>query len=435
MPDLTAESLISHMQVSAETAAAGTGADENHGLGESPMKWSMPPSKPGYQPVSVNKAKEALKNAEKKSRRYGKWPRSWFRNQGRIDQILFGAVKHLIRLAVKFDAGLRKHEKSIRGLVPKVGILQLSAMDLQREFMRLSSRVDLLEGQVRQYRSQVQHQRQLIESLGQDSESLEDKVGKLTADLDRLKRECRSVPVKAASIEAGAPGALTHHARFDRLYLEFEDQFRGSEELVARRLQNYLPYLERACAVSRPLVALDIGCGRGEWLQLLKKQGVVARGVDSNVGMVAHSVAQGLDVTCGNGLEYLRQQPAQSLGLVTAFHVVEHLSSDDLLVLLEEAARVLVPGGMAIFETPNPANVTVSTFSFYLDPSHRHPLPAPLLKFLCHAAGFGGTEVLELHACPSEVQVPEEGSPVLAGRFNQLFYGPQDYAVIAWTPA
>ena len=386
------------------------------------MKWSMPSSKPAYQPVSVSKAKEALKSAEKRSQRYGKWPRSWFRNQGRIDQILIGALKHLIRLAVKFDAGLRKHEKSIRGLLPKVGILQLSAMDL-------------LEGQVRQYRSQVQHQRQLIESLGQDSESLEGKVGKVTADLERLKRECRSVPVITGSIDASAPCTLTQHAKFDRLYLEFEDQFRGAEELVAQRLQTYLPYLESACSGCRPLVALDIGCGRGEWLQLLKKQGVVARGVDSNVGMVSHSVAQGLDVTCGNGLDYLRQQPAQSLGLVTAFHVVEHLSSDDLVVLLEEAARVLVPGGMAIFETPNPANVTVSTFSFYLDPSHRHPLPAPLLKFLCNAAGFGRSEVLELHACASEVQVPEEGSPVLAGRFNQLFYGPQDYAVIAWTPA
>src|SRR5262249_55487464 len=112
-------------------------------------------------------------------------------------------------------------------------------------------------------------------------------------------------------------------------------------------------------------------------------------------------------------------------------HIIEHLPFPSLLDLLDETVRVLKPGGVAIFETPNPANILVSTERFYLDPTHRHPLPSPLVKFLAQERGLCHVEVMPLHPWPDTVHVPAQDSAI-AERFNQLFYGPQDYAIVGW---
>jgi O-antigen chain-terminating methyltransferase len=114
---------------------------------------------------------------------------------------------------------------------------------------------------------------------------------------------------------------------------------------------------------------------------------------------------------------------------VTAFHLIEHLPHDVLIALLTETARVLQAGGVAIFETPNPQNVRVGSNTFYLDPTHRHPLPPPLTQFLAEARGLRRVEIMPLHPCDENLRV--HGSEV-ADRFNQYWYGPQDYGVIGW---
>jgi O-antigen chain-terminating methyltransferase len=116
---------------------------------------------------------------------------------------------------------------------------------------------------------------------------------------------------------------------------------------------------------------------------------------------------------------------------VTGFHLVEHLSFEMLLALLDETHRVLKPGGIAIFETPNLQNVLVGSYSFYTDPTHRNPLPAGLMKFMLEMRGFSNVEVVYLHSYPEEFRV--SGSD-LADRFNDYFYGPQDYAVVGHRP-
>jgi 2-polyprenyl-3-methyl-5-hydroxy-6-metoxy-1,4-benzoquinol methylase len=217
----------------------------------------------------------------------------------------------------------------------------------------------------------------------------------------------------------------------DGIYVAFEDQFRGTRQEIKQRLHVYLPLLTSRGIGTPQMPLLDIGCGRGEWLELLRQTGMQARGVDKNRDMLAICQTHNLDAVEGDAVEHLRCLEAESLGGVTGFHIIEHLPFPSLLDLLDETVRVLKPGGVAIFETPNPANILVSTERFYLDPTHRHPLPSPLVKFLAQERGLCHVEVMPLHPWPDTAHVPAQDSAI-AERFNQLFYGPQDYAIVGW---
>lgn len=216
---------------------------------------------------------------------------------------------------------------------------------------------------------------------------------------------------------------------YDPLYFEFEDQFRGTRDDIKGRQRIYLPYIRDAQAGTEERPVLDLGCGRGEWLELLKEEGCVARGVDMNTAMISLCRDLGLDVTRSDALKYLRDLPGESMGAVTGFHIIEHLPFEVLIQLLDETVRILKPGGIAVFETPNPQNVMVGSCNFYFDPTHRNPLPSPVIKFLAEARGLCRVSVLDLHPCPESYWLT--GSE-LAERFSQLFYGPQDYAVVGW---
>jgi O-antigen chain-terminating methyltransferase len=174
---------------------------------------------------------------------------------------------------------------------------------------------------------------------------------------------------------------------------------------------------------------LDLGCGRGEWLELLREKGLAAEGVDHNRVIVARCADLGLRVIEADLIEHLRGLSEASFGTVTAFHVIEHLPFSYLVDLIDEALRVLKPGGLMILETPNPANVQLACERFYFDPTHIRPLPSPLIRKLAEARGLCDIEILPLHPWPELSRVEEDGSE-LVRRFNALFYGPQDYAVI-----
>ena len=216
----------------------------------------------------------------------------------------------------------------------------------------------------------------------------------------------------------------------DSLYLSFEDEFRGTQEEIRQRLSGYLPFLNQAQTGARETAVLDIGCGRGEWLALLRQEGFPARGVDSNRLMIEECRTRQLEVEEADALEYLGRLPEGSVGNITVFHMVEHLPFRNLVRLLDEVARVLQPGGVAIFETPNPDNILVGARNFYYDPTHRNPIPSATLRFLVESRGLCQVQVLPLNPCDPCNHVPDaEGNP-LVQRFNDYFYGPQDYAVV-----
>ncbi len=128
-------------------------------------------------------------------------------------------------------------------------------------------------------------------------------------------------------------------------------------------------------------------------------------------------------------MAYLREVADSSLCALTGFHIVEHLPLETLLRLLDEAVRVVAPGGLVVFETPNPENVLVGSCNFYFDPTHRNPLPAPVMQFLLESRGLSRVEIIRLN--PSDAE-PVAGDTDLVRRFNQYFYGPMDYAVVGW---
>jgi O-antigen chain-terminating methyltransferase len=215
----------------------------------------------------------------------------------------------------------------------------------------------------------------------------------------------------------------------DAFYVAFENQFRGSRELIKERLHIYLNDVKDAGLGNSGSPVLDLGCGRGEWLELLTENGFSAEGVDLNAIMVAECKERGFRVTEGDALEYLRSLPAESQGVITAFHVIEHLEFRMLVELLRESLRVLHHGGLAIFETPNPDNVLVGSNRFYTDPTHRHPLPKEYTSFLLRSVGFTDVVIRPLH--PDKGSLLNDGeAPKLRDLINRLFFGDQDYAVL-----
>lgn len=217
--------------------------------------------------------------------------------------------------------------------------------------------------------------------------------------------------------------------RLNAFYAQFEDAFRGSREDIKARVAVHADRIVLAGAGTPERPVLDIGCGRGEWLEVLREHGLAAYGIDTNDVTVSACRARGLDARRAEALGHLRSLADGSIGGVTAFHVAEHLPLDVLADLLDETLRVLEPGGVLLLETPNPENLLVGGMTFYNDPTHRNPLPPAVLQFLVRQRGFVDAEIVRLHPFPDDHLLPQDD--VIGQRLNHLLYGPQDYAVVA----
>ncbi len=274
-----------------------------------------------------------------------------------------------------------------------------------------------------QLRAEIQNLYQRLQEARVELVLQGERVARL---LDGL-RAGSSDPSQSAQVEIAAEAG---HA-LDAFYLSLEDHFRGDRVEIKERLRVYLPWIERGGIGRDDRLLLDVGCGRGEWLELLQEQGVRAVGVDSNRALARQCRELNLEVVEADLISHLRGLPDASLGAITGFHIIEHLPIEALVKFLDETVRVLKPGGLVIFETPNPQNVLVGTCNFYFDPTHRNPLPSPIARFLLESRGFTNVEVLNLN--PSD-ELPVAGDSDLVRRFNQYFYGPMDYAVVGTRP-
>lgn len=186
----------------------------------------------------------------------------------------------------------------------------------------------------------------------------------------------------------------------DNFYRVFEDNLRGSRDLIKQRLALYIPFIQPLTIVYPRAMALDLGCGRGEWLELLGEHGIDAKGIDIDEGMLNACRERGFDIEMADAVNYLQQLPDASLSVISGFHIAEHLPFEVLKKLIQQAKRTLVPGGLLILETPNPENITVGTCNFYLDPTHHRPIPPFLLKFLPEYYGFYRVKILRLQENP-----------------------------------
>lgn len=208
-------------------------------------------------------------------------------------------------------------------------------------------------------------------------------------------------------------------------YRAFEERYRGSRDLIKARLAIYLDFIVPLKNIYSTCPALDLGCGRGEWLELLVENNFSAKGVDLDLGMLEACKALNLPAEREDALAFLSGACDESWAIVSGFHIAEHLPFADLQLLISEALRVLKPAGLLILETPNVENLVVGTSEFYLDPSHSRPIPPQLLTFLTEHSGFKRTKILRLNETSQFIKTDR---PALVN----VLYGPSpDFAVVA----
>jgi SAM-dependent methyltransferase len=256
--------------------------------------------------------------------------------------------------------------------------------------------------------------------------------------LDTLSEEMRALRggVQPAGGPASPVAAPAADAADGALYVAFENAFRGSRDDIRERLRDYVPLF----AGSSPVA--DLGCGRGEFLELLREAGIEGRGVESNAHSVSACRAAGLDVDHGDLLEYLRRQASGALGGVFAAQVAEHLPPAVLQAMLREAHRALRPGGVLVLETVNPSSAA-GFFDVYIrDLTHERPLHPDTLRFLAAAHGFTDARIelrSPVDAASRLRPVPAGGLPGPAAdalnenvaRLNDVLFAPREYALIA----
>jgi O-antigen chain-terminating methyltransferase len=348
-------------------------------------------------------------------------------------------VRPLARLVLReqrlFDLFLIEALERVRH---DVGGLDRARAELHRDLLEV--RGDLLRD-LRQHADRLAHlegfDREVFADLMTHNDAL---FARLDQKLDRYRRDGRELMAKAEALLAAANVGGTSLARAseDVDYLALEDRFRGSESLIAERVAVYLPYLDGGGAV------LDLGCGRGEALDVLRSAGVDARGVDSSAEMVRRCRERGVPAEQGDLVVVLAAQPEGRLRGVVSFHVVEHLPVESLRGVVRLAWRALAPGGVLILETPNPLSLVVAARNFWLDPTHRRPVHPAALQWLYEEAGFVEIERRDLQPFPPGERLPEVDpsglTPELAAlayqvnalrdRLDELLFGCQDYALI-----
>jgi O-antigen chain-terminating methyltransferase len=280
----------------------------------------------------------------------------------------------------------------------------------------------------------------ILEAFDRRLESLARRLSGLFALRDRVEAVSEETRAILASLErrpaSPEQAAEAGRAAKDSAYVAFENRFRGAPEEISERLRNYVPLFRERGPV------LDLGCGRGEFLALLKDAGVAARGVEANARMVEASRARGLDVVRGDLLDFLRSEKEGGLGGVFAAQVAEHLPPAVLQGLLAEAFRVLRKGGLLALETVNPRSVVGFLEVYNRDLTHERPLHPDTLAFLAAAAGFSDVRVeyrSPVDAASRLQPVPPNGLPEPAARvlnenverLNAVIYAPQEYVLFA----
>ncbi|MCA1586051.1 MAG: class I SAM-dependent methyltransferase [Acidobacteria bacterium] len=290
------------------------------------------------------------------------------------------------------------------------------------------------------------YERALVE-LKSTIASMQQLTQTLRRQMERLPQGAPIAPVAPAAPVAPVDQLLPSDRMHSHQYVGFEDLFRGSELDVQGRMASYLDVFRGASDV------LDIGCGRGELLDLLREAGITARGIDVNHEMVERCRARGLDVSESDALRYLSGLPDESLGGFIATQVVEHLTPDYLLRTLSAAFDKLKPGSTFVVETINPASWAAFFDSYIRDLTHVRPVHPDTLRYLVTASGFADATVQwrspypaesKLQRAPDAVRAHATGDAALAtladafdrnvDHLNGLLFTYMDYAVIARRP-
>jgi O-antigen chain-terminating methyltransferase len=306
-------------------------------------------------------------------------------------------------------------------------------------------RLDVLDDALDRLDAAVDDARRHQEALAARERRMDEAMRAMRAEHDEIRTALSVLRTRAASDpksqhpnpNSQIPDQRSHIAAHDlgSSYVGFEDQFRGSPDVIAANLASYVPLFAGASDL------LDIGCGRGEFLTLLRDNGVSACGIDLNASMVDVCREQGLRAETGDALTFLRAQPDGSLGGLFAAQVVEHLEPGYLTQLLDTAGAKLRPGAPIVLETINPACWFAFFESYVRDITHVRPLHPDTLRFLLVASGFQRVDVQFRAPYPEHEKLrPVHGLPADAAetingnssKLNSLLFTHLDYAAIAY---
>ena len=337
--------------------------------------------------------------------------------------------------------GLEAHHSSVNTIEWMAGTIDgyRDARDeVERHLEALLARERRNDTAVRALAAQHEELRSALNVVQQAAHSLKRELAQLSAA--NPKTQIPSPHFQDSRSESRIPGPGSQFADEDsHKYVGFEDQFRGSPDDILRRVEEYLPVFENASDV------LDVGCGRGEFLELLRNRGMTARGIDINPAMVDVCRGKGLQAETGDALAYLRGLPDGSLGGLFAAQVVEHLEPRYLMRLLDAAFDTLRPGAPIVLETINPACWFAFFESYIRDLTHVRPVHPDTLKYLLIATGFQRVEIRyrapypdadKLQALPLRAGAPTSVDDMIetlnanVEKINRLLFTYLDYAAI-----
>lgn len=317
-------------------------------------------------------------------------------------------------------------------------VFNLILLDLLAERRQIDDQLERRSDRLEEF------QREALEEMVAHDDAL---YALVDQKLDSYRREAKQLTVRLGELLAESSFAdrsqALQRAFSESEYRQLEDRYRGEATEIESRIAAYLPILEGRGEV------LDLGCGRGEALEVFAAQGIRARGVDSSGSMVAACQERGLEAVAGDIFELLSDERVGSLPAIVSFHVIEHLDPQAIPRLVKLAERALAPGGVLIFETPNPLSLVVAARNFWLDPTHRRPVHPEALRLTFEQAGLERVERRDLRPFAAYDHLPEIDSSNLApelaelvdrlnrlrDRLDELLFGYQDYAMIGFKPA
>ncbi|MDP4008393.1 MAG: methyltransferase domain-containing protein [Candidatus Peregrinibacteria bacterium] len=312
---------------------------------------------------------------------------------------IIGYIIQIIFVIIKFPIIIRSAERYEAFVGTKFTEYQSDFHELSDKLSRQGDRADLLSEELATKAS--------VQDVYGVKEELATKANIVTSEeLKKLEEESHEL---------------------DNFYLAFENHFRGTRSQIKLRAEEYLPIVREACTGMQDATVVDIGCGRGEWLEILKENGISARGVDLNKIMINECLNRGFDVIEADVIKYFGSLDNKSVGAITGMHIVEHLPFEQIIKLFDEAYRTLKDGGVLILETPNPENLMVGACNFYTDPTHERPIPPLTIQFIAEERGFGKVSIMRLKK--DRIAEPPSGmDPLLQG----IFYAAPDYALVAY---